>query len=77
MTKKSRNSSLVPLALVATLLAACGSGQQSSEPPPVADTAFGEMAGAVDKARVVEGQVQQHKAAIDRALEQNENQTAE
>ena len=77
MTKKSRNRSLLSLALMASLLAACGSEQQPTEPPPVADTAFGDMAGAVDKARAVEGQLQDHKEAVDRALEQNENQTAE
>lgn len=77
MTKKSRNRSLLSLALVASLLAACGSEQQAAEPPPVEETAFGDMAGAVDKARAVEGQVQDHKQAIDRALEQNENQPAE
>jgi hypothetical protein len=77
MTKKSRNRSLLSLALVASLLAACGSEQQPSEPPSVESTAFGDMAGAVDKARAVESQVQDHKKAIDRALEQNENPTAE
>jgi uncharacterized lipoprotein YbaY len=77
MTKKSRNNSLVSLALVASLLAACGSEQKPSEPPPVADTAFGDMAGAVDKARAVEGQVMEHKQALDRALEQNESSTAD
>ena len=77
MTKKSRNSSLLSLALVASLLAACGSEQQSSQPPPVADTAFGDMAGAIDKAHAVEGQVQEHKEAIDRAHDQNESQTAQ
>ena len=77
MTNKSRNRSLLSLALVASLLSACGSEQQPAEPPPVEETAFGDMAGTVDKARAVEGQVQDHKQAIDRALEQNENQTAE
>ena len=77
MTKKSRNSSLLSLALVASLLAACGSENKPSEPLPVEDTVFGDMAGAVDKARAVEGTVQDHKAAIDRALEQNEKPTAE
>ena len=77
MTNKSRNCSLLSLALVASLLSACGSEQQPTEPPPVADTAFGDMASAVDKARAVEGQVQDHKEAIDRALEQNENPSAE
>lgn len=77
MTDKSRNSSLLSLALVASLLAACGSEQKPTEPPPVEDTVFGDMAGAVDKARAVEGTVQDHKQAIDRALEQNENSNAD
>lgn len=77
MTKKSRNCSLLSLALGASLLAACGSGQQPGERPPVEETVFADVAGAVDKARAVEGQVQDHKQAIDRALEQHESQTAE
>jgi hypothetical protein len=77
MTKKSRNSSLLSLALVASLLAACGSEQKPSEPPPLKDTAFGDMAGTVDKAHAVEGQVMDHKEAIDQALEQNERPSAE
>jgi len=77
MTNKSRNRSLLSLALVASLLAACGSEQKPAEPPPVNDTVFGDMAGAVDKARAVEGTVQDQKKAIDRALEQDENPTAE
>ena len=77
MTKKSRNSSLLSLALVASLLAACGSERQPSEPPPVADTAFGDVAGSVDKARAVEGQVMDHKEAIDHELQQNEKPSAE
>jgi hypothetical protein len=77
MTNKSRNSSLLSLALVASLLAACGSERKPAEPPPVEDTVFGDMAGAVDKARAVEGTVQDHKQAIDRALEQNENPNAD
>jgi hypothetical protein len=77
MTKQSRNRSLLSLALVASLLAACGSEPKPTEPPPVEDTAFGDMAGAVDKAHAVEGQVMEHKEAIDRALEQNEKPSAE
>jgi hypothetical protein len=77
MTNNSRNRSVLSLALVASLLAACGSEQQAAAPPPVEDTAFGDMAGAMDKARAVEGVVQEHKDAIDRTLQQNENPTAE
>ena len=77
MTNKSRNRSLLSLALAASVLAACGSEQQPAEPPPIEQTAFGDMAGTLDKARAVEGEVQDHKQAIDRALEENENQTAQ
>ncbi len=87
MTKKSRNpnaSSIAGMAIkgaammvVASLLAACGSEQKPTEPPPVEDTAFRDMAGAMDKARAVEGTLQEHKEALDRTLQQNENPTAE
>ena len=87
MTKKSRNpsaSSTTGMALtaaammvVASLLAACGSEQKPTEPPPVEDTAFRDMAGAMDKARAVEGTMQEHKEALDHTLQQNENPTAE
>lgn len=82
MTKNSRNRSApmlkgVALSLVASLFAACGSEPEPTPPPPVEDTVFRDMAGAVDKARAVEGTVQQHKEGLDRALEQNENPTAE
>ncbi|HEY0943161.1 MAG TPA: hypothetical protein VGE08_23955 [Steroidobacter sp.] len=63
--------------IVASVLAACGSGQQPSNPPPVEDTAFGDMVGTMDKARAVEGIAQEHKEALDRTLEQNENASAE
>lgn len=71
----TNNSRVLSLALVASLLAACGSEQKPTEPPPIEDTAFRDMARAVDKAHAVEGQVQEHKEAIDRALDQNENST--
>ena len=73
----TNNSRVLSLALVASLLAACGSEQKPTEPPPIEDTAFRDMARAVDKAHAVEGQVQEHKEAIDRALDQNENQPAQ
>lgn len=64
-------------ALTALLLTACGSEQQPAEPLPVKDTAFGEMVGTVDKARGVEGTIMQQKEDVDRALQENENPTAE
>ena len=77
MTNKSRNGSVLALAFIASLLAACGAEQKPTEPPPVKDTAFGDMVRAEDKARAVEGQLQQGKEAMDRALEQNENPSAQ
>lgn len=79
MTNKSRNRSTraIQVTFVAALLAACGSEQQPAEPPPVEDTALRDMAGAMDKARAVEDTLQQHKEALDRTLQQNENPTAE
>ncbi|HEY5760339.1 MAG TPA: hypothetical protein VIU34_31160 [Steroidobacter sp.] len=77
MTNNSRNCSVLALVFITSLLAACGSEQKPTEPPPVEDTAFRDMSGAVDKARAVDGTVQEHKEAIDRALEPNENSTAQ
>jgi hypothetical protein len=77
MTHNSRYRSVLSLALVASLLAACGSEQKPTEPPPVEDTVFRDVAGTVDKARAVDGEVQEHKEAIDSALEQNENSAAQ
>jgi hypothetical protein len=47
------------------LLSACG---QKQDPPPVKDTAFGDMVGTMDRARGVEGTVMQQKADTDKAL---------
>lgn len=60
--------------LVSALLAACGSAddQPRQEPPPVQDTAFGDLAGTTDKARNVENVTMEHKQELDRTLEQNE-----
>lgn len=77
MTKQSRSRSVLAIALMASLLAACGSQQQPTEPPPVEETAFRDMAGAMDKARAVEDTLQQHKEALDRTLQDHENPTAE
>lgn len=74
---KIRIQSAASLAFVALLLAACGSEQKPAEPPPVQDTAFRDMAGAMDKARGVEATLQQEKEALDRKLQENENPTAE
>lgn len=69
----SRN---LPLALVlAPILAACTPDpgpQQPEPPPPVKNTVFGDMAGAVDKARAVEATTQQQQQEMDRALQEAE-----
>jgi hypothetical protein len=82
MTNKIRNPNALSLGaaaliVAASLLTACGAEQKPAEPPPVEDTAFRDMAGAMDKARAVEGTMQQHKEDIDRVLEQKENPTAQ
>lgn len=72
MTKIQRVCSVM---LTAVLLAACGQSSEREkrpEPPPIEDTAFGDMVGTMDKARGVEATIQQDKEALDRAVEQNE-----
>jgi hypothetical protein len=54
---------------VAFGLAACGESEPAREPPPVEDTVFGDMVGTKDKARAVEGQMQQQKEERDRAID--------
>jgi nitrous oxide reductase accessory protein NosL len=63
------------LALVA-LLAACGAAEDAPRdaPPPVQDTAFGEMVGTMDKARGVENTTLQHKEDIDEAVRESEGE---
>lgn len=87
MTNQSRNRdarafalrtiAVLSIAFVTAMLAACGSKPESAPPPPVEDTAFGDMAGAMDRARAVEDSLQEHKEALDRTLQQNENPNAE
>jgi hypothetical protein len=70
----NRNAiSLAPL-LAALLLSACGSRQP---PPAVEDTAFSGHAAAMEKARAVEGTMQQHRQAMDEQLQRQENAAAE
>lgn len=75
MTNKIRNPGAV--LIVACLLAACGSEPKPTAPPPVEDTAAADMVHAMDKARAVEGTMQERKDNLDRTLEQNENPAAE
>ena len=60
--------------LVSLGLAACsGESEQSQEPPPVKEKAFGDMVRTMDKARAVEDTTMQHKEDLDRALDAAEN----
>ncbi len=77
MTNKSRNGSVLALAFIASLLAACGAEQKPTEPPPVKDTAFGDMVRCRSTRREPSrDSFRNSKEAMDRALEQNENPTA-
>ncbi len=60
----------------AILLLGCGAEQSSetAEPPPVEETAFGEMVGTIDKAHSVEDTVMQQKEDTDRAIQESEGQ---
>lgn len=54
---------------LAAVLGGCGSaGEPQAEPPPVEETAFGDMVGTMDKARAVESTMQQHKDALDKSI---------
>jgi hypothetical protein len=75
---KSRTLSVACfLASSALVLVACGSEPKPAELPAVEDTAAAGLAGAMDKARAVEGTVHQQKHNIDQALQENENPTAQ
>ena len=65
--------------IVLTALGACGSGadsQKPAEPPPVKDTAFGDMVGTMDKARGVQDTVDAQKQDTDRQLQSAEGEGA-
>jgi hypothetical protein len=62
----------------ALVLAGCGRDadrEQDREPPPVKDTAFGDMAGTMDKARAVQDTVDAHKNELDEQLKSQEGQS--
>lgn len=61
--------------LACLLLAACGSSSLDSESAGTADageTVLDDMVGTMDRARAVDDITQQHKAALDQAMEQAE-----
>jgi hypothetical protein len=58
----------------ALVLAGCGR-DADHEPPPVKDTAFGDMVGTMDKARGVQDTVDAHKSELDEQLKSQEGQS--
>jgi hypothetical protein len=60
--------------VVVLWLAACGSANEPSKPPPVEETVFRDVAVTpVAKARNVQNVVDEQKGATDRAVEENES----
>lgn len=60
-------------AAVLCILGGCNSRPQPpAEPPPVKDTAFGDMVGTMDKARGVQDTVDAQKQALDQQLNASE-----
>lgn len=76
MTKQSNNRGVASIALVASLLAACGS-EPKPAPPPAENAVSRDMKAPMDKARGVETTLQQEKDAMDRTLAEKEQPTAE
>lgn len=68
----------LPAVLCLFMLAACG-GQSESEarpqPPPVEDTAFGDMVGTMDEARGVQDTMDGRKQELDQRLQAEEAST--
>jgi hypothetical protein len=59
--------------LLSVCLAGCGASTDGPQPPPpVEETAFGDVVSPMDKARNVEDVTLGQKQALDRALEQQE-----
>ncbi len=55
-------------------LAACGSADEPTKPPPVEETVFRDVAVTpLEKAKNVQNVVDEQKRATDRAVEQNES----
>lgn len=69
---------LVCSAIAALALSACGPKHEPkpAEPPPVKDTAFGDMVGTMDRARGVQDTVDAHKKQTDEQLRANEGSDA-
>jgi hypothetical protein len=52
-------------------IAGCGEAERPP-PPPIQDTVFSDMAAAKDKARAVEGTLEQQKQEMDKAIKESE-----
>lgn len=63
--------------IISALLSAsaCGSGEDAPrrEPPPVEETAFKELVGAMDKAHGIEDVTKERAEQLDQALEESES----
>ena len=65
---------MLPIALLAALLALCACGDSSEREPDVdRETVFDPLVENIDKAKEVEDQVMQHKDQIDEALQSLES----
>jgi hypothetical protein len=69
---------LVSALSLALALSACGPShdEPAREPPPVKDTAFGDMVGTIDKAKGVQDTVDAQKRAMDGQVRANEGDEA-
>ncbi len=65
---------LALVSLCACVFAGCGSSSEPPEPPPVEDTAFGDMVGTMDKARGVQDTVDAQKQQTDQQIDAAEGQ---
>lgn len=80
MAQHQRTSlAILSLAVIAAgALSGCGGSSETEappEPPPVEDTAFGDMVGTMDKARGVQDTVDTHKQDVDQQIQSAEGQS--
>jgi hypothetical protein len=68
---------IVCVAITLCVLGGCGGSAEPEarpEPPPVEDTAFGDMVGTMDRARGVQDTVDTHKQELDRQMQSAEGE---